>query len=463
MEVLDEPEAKASMIWILGEYAERIENVDDLLDTFLEHFHDEPPIVQQQLLTAIVKLFLKKPNTTQDMVSRVLKCATEESNNHDLRDRGYIYWRLLSTNPEATKHVVLGDKPTIRDESQVLEKTLLERLIADLALMSSVYHKPREEFITRISTTSQAEETTVDDDEEVDEEDRAETRRKVKEEMEGGGSSNGKTKDAPPSGTAGGAALDLLDLDGGGDDMLPPAPVVQKVQVLPPTQAGQNGKAGCGIAAALVRQAGGIQLMLTVTNSTQMVINGFAIQVNKNPFGISPVGALQVPDLMPGSSLDATLAMNPNLSLSNTPPTNPLVLQVAIKNSLDIFYFNVPFDVSAVFLEAPVAKDLFTQVWQKVGEGSQTRIDGQVASPMTADSLRNLLQSENIGYVAQRQKDEETTYVYVAATCSNNVVLLAEVTLNRSSTSIEVKMRSEQPVLIEVFQACLVKRLGLRK
>merc|ERR1719498_1212186 len=154
------------MIWILGEYAERIDNVDELLDAFLVNFHDEPPIVQQQLLTAIVKLFLKKPVTTQDMVSRALRCATEESNNHDLRDRGYIYWRLLSTNLEATKHVVLGDKPTIRDESQMLEKSLLEKLIADLSLMSSVYHKPREEFITRISNNQQQEEAEVLSDQE---------------------------------------------------------------------------------------------------------------------------------------------------------------------------------------------------------------------------------------------------------------------------------------------------------
>merc|ERR1719298_342719 len=119
------------MIWILGEYAERIENAEDLLNMYLDDFHDGPSMVQQALLTAIVKLFLKRPSTTQDMVTRILKCATDESDNHDLRDRGFIYWRLLSTNPEATKHVVLGDKPTIRDESSMLEKNLLEKLITD--------------------------------------------------------------------------------------------------------------------------------------------------------------------------------------------------------------------------------------------------------------------------------------------------------------------------------------------
>jgi hypothetical protein len=34
--------------------------------------------VQLQLLTATVKLFLKQPDDTQDMVQRVLKMATED-------------------------------------------------------------------------------------------------------------------------------------------------------------------------------------------------------------------------------------------------------------------------------------------------------------------------------------------------------------------------------------------------
>jgi AP-1 complex subunit beta-1 len=32
-------------------------------------------------------------------------------------DRGYVYWRLLSTNPEAAKAVVLAERPTITDDS----------------------------------------------------------------------------------------------------------------------------------------------------------------------------------------------------------------------------------------------------------------------------------------------------------------------------------------------------------
>jgi vesicle coat complex subunit len=103
LDSLDEPEAKASMIWIIGQYADRIENAGDLLGSFLDNFLEESSEVQLSLLTATVKLFLKRPTIGQPLIPKVLKWSTEESDNPDLRDRGFIYWRLLSTDPAAAK------------------------------------------------------------------------------------------------------------------------------------------------------------------------------------------------------------------------------------------------------------------------------------------------------------------------------------------------------------------------
>ena len=50
----------------------------------------------------------------------------QDSDNPDLRDRGYIYWRLLSTDPAAAKEVVLADKPLISEETDRLEPNLLD-------------------------------------------------------------------------------------------------------------------------------------------------------------------------------------------------------------------------------------------------------------------------------------------------------------------------------------------------
>ena len=58
------------------------------LESFVENFDDENPQVQLQLLTAIVKLFLKRPEDAKDLVGGVLNQATSNADNPDLRDRG---------------------------------------------------------------------------------------------------------------------------------------------------------------------------------------------------------------------------------------------------------------------------------------------------------------------------------------------------------------------------------------
>lgn len=107
LEDLDEPEAKASLIWILGEYAEKIDNSEDVLASFLDTYKDEQALVQYQTLTAIVKLFLKKPDGAQGLVQRVLELATKECDNPDLRDRAFVYWRLLSSSDSGAGKVRL--------------------------------------------------------------------------------------------------------------------------------------------------------------------------------------------------------------------------------------------------------------------------------------------------------------------------------------------------------------------
>ena len=42
LDALDEPEAKAAMVWILGQFADKIDNADELLDDLVYSFLDEP-------------------------------------------------------------------------------------------------------------------------------------------------------------------------------------------------------------------------------------------------------------------------------------------------------------------------------------------------------------------------------------------------------------------------------------
>ena len=131
----------------MGEYGQRISNASELLSTFLASFEDEYVEVQLQLLTAAVKLFLKKPDTEQDLVQAVLAKATDGPYNSDLRDRAYVYWRLLSTDPQAAKVIVLSDNKPIVCDTQQMDASLLNDLVNNISLLASVYHKPPQTFL----------------------------------------------------------------------------------------------------------------------------------------------------------------------------------------------------------------------------------------------------------------------------------------------------------------------------
>jgi AP-1 complex subunit beta-1 len=275
LEDLDEPEAKASMVWIIGEYAERIDNADELLESFLESFQDETALVQLQLLTATVKLFLKQPDNTQEMVQKVLNLATEHSDNPDLRDRGYVYWRLLSSDPEAARAVVLSQKPEIGDDTFTIEPTLLEELVSQIATLASIYHKPPDAFVMK---TIQA--PIVEDDEEEGDEDQVdnETICSGKELIK-----PIKTCSLPSS------SGDLLDLMDDSPQRAPSNSVVNegcpiKAEILS-SISGQ----GLSISAVMLKINGQIVLNMDITNSSSSPVHSLVIQLNKNAFGLSVV------------------------------------------------------------------------------------------------------------------------------------------------------------------------------
>lgn len=167
LDLLDEPEAKAAIIWIVGQYTERIENAEDLMENLTYSFLEEStevrhpypcadPIrslltalaqVQLALVTASVKFFIQRPNQGQKLVQKVLKWATEDIDNPDLRDRGYMYWRLLATNAGAAKGIVMGERPPVNTDTDRMELGALDQLLLHTGTLGSIYHKTPETFI----------------------------------------------------------------------------------------------------------------------------------------------------------------------------------------------------------------------------------------------------------------------------------------------------------------------------
>jgi vesicle coat complex subunit len=63
-----EPDAKSAIIWMVGEYAEKINEAEKLIDQFADSFLEDPIKVKLSLLTSAVKLYLKKPDEGEDVI-----------------------------------------------------------------------------------------------------------------------------------------------------------------------------------------------------------------------------------------------------------------------------------------------------------------------------------------------------------------------------------------------------------
>jgi len=364
LESLDEPMAKTSMIWIVGENAERIDNAGDLLETFVDSFFDEVAEVQLQLLTAVVKLFLVRPES-RALMERVLKLATEESDNPDLRDRAFIYWRLLSSDPEAARTVVLAEKPVIEDDLTKIDDALLTELLEHVSSLASVYHKPARSFCKKI-TRHNDQAAGHDDDDNGDDQ----------------GADDVYVDDKPPKSSSAAPPeanlMDLLDMPASGGE---PAQSAK----LPVLLAGSDPKAGgLAVSGHFVRRDGAVMLDLQLENEGPESDLGdkVAIKLNKNTWALMPAkAALQLDEglLLQGTPRLASFPMkiDPANSNKGAPPSLTMEVAMKIQKSGHVSYFNVPLPFHVLFLEgAQVPSDVqgawtAAQAWAAVDAAVQ--------------------------------------------------------------------------------------------
>ncbi|KAK6306341.1 hypothetical protein J4Q44_G00232660 [Coregonus suidteri] len=514
LDSLDEPEARAAMIWIVGEYAERIDNADELLESFLEGFHDESTQVQLQLLTAIVKLFLKKPTETQELVQQVLSLATQDSDNPDLRDRGYIYWRLLSTDPVAAKEVVLAEKPLISEETDLIEPTLLEELICHIGTLASVYHKPPSAFVEgsrgvmhrRLPARTGSGESTESPDVGTAAGGSAPEAAPSIIPSQGDLLGDLLNLDIAPSTTTGppppttGMQMGGMDLLGGGLDSLMGdeseplggdiggspamgagfgvAPAVMPASLNAPVGGGLGDlfdlgggvgmpmgayippktvwlpamKAkGLEISGTFARRAGVIQMELILTNKAMSVMTDFAIQFNRNSFGLAPAGPLQVlTPLGPNQTIEVSLPLSTVGPVMKMEPLNNL--QVAVKNNIDVFYFSCQYPISMLFVEdGKMERQVFLATWKDIPNDNESQFQIKDCH-LNSDAASNKLQGSNIFTIAKRTVEGQDM-LYMSIKLSNGIWVLAELRVQAGNPNYTISLKCRAPEVSQcVFQ-----------
>eukprot|EP01025_Chloroclados_australasicus_P011627 TRINITY_DN1508_c0_g1_i10.p1 TRINITY_DN1508_c0_g1~~TRINITY_DN1508_c0_g1_i10.p1 ORF type:complete len:562 (+),score=69.10 TRINITY_DN1508_c0_g1_i10:2545-4230(+) len=467
LEALDEPQAKAAMVWILGEYADRIADVEELLEGFLDNFPAEPHAIQLQLLSSTVKMFLKKLDSpkARELLSLVLTSATENSDDPDLRDRAFIYWRLLSSDPSMAKSIVLQTKPTIKANGQSTKVD--PQILRDIATLSSVYHKRAEAFVSRVRMAVYK----------VEELDQQAFEEEVMGNVEQEDDIRSAEQPPPPQ-------MDLLDL---GMDELVGTSLPNKTIDVPDLLSGfdlapQNDiQTTTSQLPELLRHTSGLivygqlkvvdqmpTFQIQLMNTSMYALSSFKIQFNVNVLGLIPSDTtLPLGNLAPNSTsdvLNVKLQLDSNKAQIPPQPQSATGIQIALSaGDLGVLYFvdQIRIGEFANALGA-VESSFFIENWRQLGDGYSEQIS--INPSLQVQEVISKLTEAKVYLVAQRPVpnvvNSHALYLSCQLVLQGWSTIFLELKLAEQSTSAQLAVKSQRIGMGPLFKQLISSLLG---
>jgi len=155
LKYVDEGEGKASIIWLLGECCDLVQDAPYALEKLIDDYDNLKDVrVKQNLLNATMKMFFARPPEVQRMLGRLLMKVTDDVSSQDLHDRGLLYYRLLKSGADPTtvlKHVISNSKATIPGDTVLFteddDKEIRADLLKEFDTLSTIYGKTSVSFI----------------------------------------------------------------------------------------------------------------------------------------------------------------------------------------------------------------------------------------------------------------------------------------------------------------------------
>lgn len=212
---------------------------------------------------------------------------------------------------------------------------------------------------------------------------------------------------------------------------------------------------GLEISGTFTRQVGSISMDLQLTNKALQVMTDFAIQFNRNSFGLAPAAPLQVhAPLSPNQTVEISLPLNTVGSVMKMEPLNNL--QVAVKNNIDVFYFSTLYPLHILFVEdGKMDRQMFLATWKDIPNENEAQFQIRDC-PLNAEAVSSRLQSSNIFTVAKRNVEGQDM-LYQSLKLTNGIWVLAELRIqpgNPSFTDLELSLKCRAPEVSQhVYQA----------
>ena len=404
LRTLDDPEAKASLIWIIGEYSDRIEGAENQLIKFIDNLKEEPYIIQINILDSATKTFLKcQSEESYNILNQVFDFCTKECEDPDVRDRGYMYYRLMTIDPQMASQIIVNEKPRINEDVSGFNDNLLANLMDNLGTLATIYEKPPDTFVKKNKEKILEEDNEGDNEESqfnVDEDDinysegkqeKKEKYKKDQNENNDNYNDNNIINEEPQQKQNN--HIDLLDLGdfntgndninnnnynnnmnnnkgggGGIDDIFNALNNVNLgdgggmnqnnqmnnnnnnnmnirrfIVIEENTPGVSNPNKGLEVEASVFKNNNNFILSIVLKNkSAGMPLNNFVIQFNNNPFGLAVnPNCLSNINLMPGQISENNIPLSMN-NPTQMPEPGQSTIQTGLRCNLNEYYFLLP-------------------------------------------------------------------------------------------------------------------------
>ncbi|PIK51466.1 putative AP-4 complex subunit beta-1 isoform X1 [Apostichopus japonicus] len=120
---VEDQRGKIAMLWIIGEHGKNLPDAPYLLESMIDNLEDiQRPLILSNLLTATTKLFFSRPAECQDMLGKLLEFCVESQDDLHLRDKGQIYYRLLSEDVNMAKEVIFSARTQIDQSYEIISE-----------------------------------------------------------------------------------------------------------------------------------------------------------------------------------------------------------------------------------------------------------------------------------------------------------------------------------------------------
>ncbi|KAH8620728.1 hypothetical protein ERJ75_000051500 [Trypanosoma vivax] len=434
---------------MLGEFCDYIQNGRQIILKYVEELMSFEQPIQLAILSAVIKMFIRDPVEMEQLLNTVLETLTTQSDDPDLRDRAYAYWRLLSkgVGVENMKKIVHGHQAEITTVSSFSDAMTIADLRKSINTAAAVFGMPFHSFLPPYGFVNED----VSDDEDEDDGNVSENNAQCVTEQAATGPQ--KRVNQGSSATTAAKHTDPLDDLLGGQVATSTAPQgsapkgqsslfdtdslfgTQKTDQPPtslPPLVLQDGNTGISVHCQVVD---GPAISIALVNRRPTSVDEPILQINRNLMGFAP-GA-NFTQLVPSIPAGETRHVKFPLKVSEQHfDDKSTALEVAIKGRDVpplIFKVDVPPE-KMLTRTAPLDEPNFMAQWQTLDQSRETRqlLMDVGASMIASPSRRQTLERLGFLFVTSERERDKRLSCYAKVTTALGMHGLVEIALDKT-------------------------------